>query len=197
MPTNSKFSEQSFTEYLQATFLLSSSLILLYILLTSKNIKYTSLLLFGLTCTSLIRESDVFFDSIFIGAWQIPAFAVLGIVIFVLYRHFFQLVKELAYYLSSLSFGLFIGGFLTTYVFSRLFGRKKFWYAVMEDQYLRIVKNAAEEGVELFGYLILLFAVIEMFILSIKKRQTIKIYSQSKSKLVPDQELANSNCCVF
>ena len=57
-----------------------------------------------------------------------------------------------------------MAGFITTFVFSRLFGRSIFWQAVMEEQYFRSVKNAAEEGTELLGYGLMLIGAIEYFI---------------------------------
>ncbi|MDP1086466.1 transporter, partial [Klebsiella pneumoniae] len=71
-----------------------------------------------------------------------------------------------AAYANSFSFGLFAAGFLTTYVFSRLYGRQDFWRAVLQENYLRDFKSAAEELVELFGYALLLIAVIELVLLA-------------------------------
>jgi hypothetical protein len=45
-------------------------------------------------------------------------------------------------------------------VFSRLFGMQAMWHAILADGYVRIVKNAVEEGSESFGYMLCLTASI-------------------------------------
>ncbi|WP_027962458.1 hypothetical protein [Halomonas halodenitrificans] len=55
---------------------------------------------------------------------------------------------------------------MTTYVFSRLYGRGDFWEAVLQENYVRDFKSGAEEVVELFGYALLLIAVIEFVLLA-------------------------------
>ena len=81
-------------------------------------------------------------------------------------KNFSVFLQQLASYLATASFGLFLMGMLTTYVFSRLFGRTEFWEAVMEEKYFRSVKNTAEECLELYGYMVLLIGVIELLILA-------------------------------
>ncbi|MDN6314120.1 MAG: hypothetical protein L0J56_02290, partial [Halomonas sp.] len=66
----------------------------------------------------------------------------------------------------SFSLGLFTAGFFTTYAFSRLYGRKEFWQAVMQEHYMGNIKSMAEEVVELLGYSLILFAMIELLLLA-------------------------------
>jgi len=166
---DAKFIEFGFTEYGQTTLLFCSCLILWVVYQKYRPLKYVALLMFGFLGSALIREQDVYFED-YIGqsTWQIPVYVLISYVLYQVIRHFKQFLKELPDYIQSYSFGIFTMGFLMTFVFSRLFGRKTLWYAIMEDRYFRDVKNAAEEGLELFGYLILLFAVIELFILAHK-----------------------------
>src|SRR5690606_9729329 len=84
-------------------------------------------------------------------------------------KNFSSFLLEVKEYVSSAPFGIFLMGFLTTYVFSRLFGRKVFWNAAMAGRYFRAVKNTAEEWLELYGYLIILIAVIELCLMAKKK----------------------------
>lgn len=167
---DNKFSEDSLTEILQTVFLFTSSIILLKLYATSNSYKYTAILLFGLTGASLIREQDVYFENyIAQSSWQIPAYAILGFAIYRVIRNRSIFLREMKSYMSSFSFGLFSMGLITTYIFSRLFGRKVFWYAVMEQHYMRAVKNAAEECLELYGYLFILISIIELTFLSKQK----------------------------
>jgi hypothetical protein len=61
-----------------------------------------------------------------------------------------------------------VTGFLVTFVFSRLFGRTKLWEAILEADYNRWGKNAAEEGIELLGYSLFLIAGIEILLSVVK-----------------------------
>jgi len=162
-----KFSESSYTEYLQSLLLLVSSILLFVIYRKSQAYRYVALLLFGLTAASFIREQDVYFET-FVGqtSWQYPVFIVLGFSLYGVIKNWSAFISQLTSYRQSFSCGIFTFGFITTYVFSRLFGRKVFWYAVMEDHFVRGVKNAAEECLELYGYLAILIAVIELMLLA-------------------------------
>jgi hypothetical protein len=167
---DNKFSEGSLTEIFQSVFLFISSILLLRLYATSITYKYTAILLFGLTGASLVREQDIYFENyIAQSSWQIPAYAMLGFALFQAIKNHKIFLKEMKSYLNSLSFGLFSAGLITTYIFSRLFGRKIFWHAVMENHYIRAVKNAAEECLELYGYLFIFISIIELFVLSKQK----------------------------
>ena len=157
-----KFSEQSYTEAGQLVLLLFSSLLLWHIYRQSKVYGYVALLMMGLTATSLVREMDDPFDALFDGAWQITAFSVAAWVIFTVYKNRHTFLSQFFRFVSTPSFGMFLSGIFTTYIFSRLIGRKVFWQAVMEEQYFRAVKNASEECTELYGYLLIFIAVLEL-----------------------------------
>lgn len=162
-----KFSESSYTEYLQSLLLLTSSVLLFVIYRKSPSYQYVALLLFGLTAASFIREQDIYFE-ILIGqtSWQYPVFIVLGFSLYGVIKNWPTFINQLTHYRRSFSCGIFTFGFITTYVFSRLFGRKVFWYAVMENHFVRGVKNAAEECLELYGYFVILISVIELMLLA-------------------------------
>ena len=61
------------------------------------------------------------------------------------------------------AFGLFMGGFFTVYVFSRLMGRHELWQAVLGNAYEYRIKSGVEESLELMGYLLMLYACIELW----------------------------------
>src|SRR5690606_11762766 len=154
-----KFSEDSYTEYMQSIFLLTSSILLFIIYKRSNPRSYLAFLLFAFTSVSLIREQDVYFENL-IGqtTWFFPVLLILIATIYLVARNWQSFVAQLNRYRQTFSAGLLTGGLITTYIFSRLFGRKIFWHTVMEEHYFRGVKNAAEECLELYGYLFILIA---------------------------------------
>lgn len=164
---DSRFSELSFTELTQTTLLALAAALLLYSRLVIRTLPNISLLMFGFLLASLIREQDALLDAyVFDGAWQLMVSLTVLPILFVTIRHRQHFVDEFAAYANSFSFGLFAAGFLTTYVFSRLYGRGDFWEAILQENYLRDFKSGAEEVVELFGYALLLIAVIEFVLLA-------------------------------
>ncbi|ERS84713.1 hypothetical protein [Halomonas sp. PBN3] len=164
---DARFSERGFTELAQTGLLATASALLLYVMLGLRQLRLVALLMFGFLFASLIREQDALLDArVFDGAWQLLVSLTLLPILAVVIRRRRRFVAEFAAYANSFSFGLFAAGFLTTYVFSRLYGRQDMWRAILQEHYLRDFKNAAEEVVELFGYALLLIAVIELLLLA-------------------------------
>ncbi|WP_110667812.1 hypothetical protein [Salinicola halophilus] len=161
------FSEVSFTEITQALVLLASSLLMLYARQRQKVFPTAALLLWGLFFASFIRENDLWLDTyVFDGAWQVLATLTALPVLILTLRRRHQFLKEFHRLADTLGFGLFAGGFLVTYLFSRLYGRGELWHALMGEHYLRVVKDAAEEMTELTGYALMLFGCIEIVLLA-------------------------------
>ena len=80
---------------------------------------------------------------------------------------------------NTFSFGLMFAGTIIIHAFARLFGRESAWTTLMpEENYVRAVKDAAEEGVELLGYAIVFMGAIELALL----------FSASKSEESPIHE---------
>ncbi len=61
-------------------------------------------------------------------------------------------------------YGILLSGLLAVLVFSRLFGMQVLWHAILEHGYMRVVKNAVEEGSESFGYMLCLAASLGYYI---------------------------------
>ncbi|MEC7296141.1 MAG: hypothetical protein VXV78_08050, partial [Pseudomonadota bacterium] len=116
---------------------------------------------------SLVREQDYFLDEyVARHTWKIlVTMIILPSLAWVVYQRQ-RFLEEFRHFSNSFAFGLFAGGVLVTYVFSRLYGRQVFWRAVLEEQYVRVFKDAAEEVVELLGYSLILFAMIELLLLA-------------------------------
>jgi len=167
-----KFKEESWTEYLQVITLFLTALI--FYISAHKWPKFRSLgiLLAGAATIAFIREIDAYLDAyVFDGAWQTLALVAAISIGWMTYKWRKGLIEAIQYFIGTQSFGLCLGGFLTVFVFSRMFGRQIFWRAVMEEGYMRSVKNAAEEGLELLGYLLIFMSAIEFFITISKYQQ--------------------------
>lgn len=169
-----KFSEGSYIEYTQSFILLVCSICCIVFFLSKKgnSFRFIFLLIFGLSAAALIREQDVYFENLFgHGKWPYPVFLILVFVIYKCYRGRFELWDQLIRYMRTKSFAFMTFGAVTVFIFSRLYGRTIFWQAVMEDEYLRSVKNVSEEGLELYGYVSILFAVTELSIVALGNRK--------------------------
>ena len=163
-----KFGENSGTEVLQEIFLFVSGLIFLLISRYNRIFRALALLVSVFFFMAFIRE---FNNQI---AWwfylEIP-FILLFTGLLFIYRK--ELTDSLYALLTSRSISWLVIGFLVTFVFSRLFGRTSFWQQLLESDYNRWAKNAAEEGIELLGYTLMLIGSIEMLVETIRgKRET-------------------------
>jgi len=167
-----KFMESTYTEWTQQVILLMITAIFAYCAYHFSQKRSLSIILAGISAAGLVREYNNFFnDRVFDGAWQLLAVMVIGLTAILVRKHGKNFWSELGNYYNSLSFGLLLAGFLTTFIFSRLFGKTVFWETLMEERYFRSVKNAAEECVELLGYGLLLAAAAEYyFLLSVSLR---------------------------
>ncbi|HSH48337.1 MAG TPA: hypothetical protein VK991_07100 [Halomonas sp.] len=162
-----RFSEYGFTELAQTALLATASALLIYTRQVLRVLPNVALLMLGFIVASLIREQDYFLDT-FVArhVWKVLVTLVVIPTLYQVIRRRRDFLDELARYANSFSFGFFASGVLTTYVFSRLYGRSVMWEAILEESYVRTFKDAAEEVVELLGYALILIAVIELVILA-------------------------------
>lgn len=165
-PDGAGFSEAGFTELTQSLLLLVATALALAARLLGRDLRHVSLLLVGLLGASLIREQDAWLDAnVFDGAWQALVTLLVLPVLYVVIRGRRAFAAELERFAMSFSGGLFAAGFLATYAFSRLYGRGEMWQALLGEAYLRTVKDAAEEITELFGYTLLVIAMLELVLM--------------------------------
>jgi len=158
-----RFSEDSYTELAQTGLLVLSASLSLTIFFKGQRYRYLGFMLATISMVSIIREQDVYFEQYFgRTTWFYPVLVILFTAVILLIRNRKKVISELNSFVKLSSSGMLMLGFITTFVFSRLFGRKIFWHAVMEGQYFRAVKNAAEECLELYGYLLILIGIIEL-----------------------------------
>jgi len=93
--------------------------------------------------------------------WFWPALLVLLAAVWLVWRDFKKLKSATREFFSQPASAWFFAGILTTYVFSRLMGRSKFWLELYDENNYRMAKAATEEGLELMGDLLLLISAIE------------------------------------
>jgi len=158
-----KFGENSLTEWLQEGFLLISGFIFLFVSRSNRELSAIARLIALFFFMSFIRE----FNNQ-ISFWFYLELPLIFVVCWLLYHDRKQLVSSVIAFIKNPAIPWFVIGFLVTYVFSRLFGRTHFWENLLETNYIRWAKNAAEEGIELLGYALLLIAGIEYFIGSVR-----------------------------
>ncbi|MDZ8118807.1 hypothetical protein [Pontiella agarivorans] len=155
----SKFSENSATEKMQLVYLFSTTSAFGLTAWRKEEWRGMATLMAGGTLVMTIREMDGVFDQIRHGAWFPVAVATGLITCGLAGRWRMQLQDHLDEFLHMPAFGAFLSACLCLFIFSRLFGMKEVWESLFEVQELepmqRWVKNAVEEGSELFGYTLL------------------------------------------
>lgn len=105
---------------------------------------------------SFIREFNFLIDF-----WLYPALLVLAVIGWLVVRDFKKLKSATQTFFSYPASAWFFSGFLVTYIFSRLFGRSKFWLLIYDESNYRLAKAATEEGIELLGDALMLIGAIE------------------------------------
>lgn len=163
--TTGTFGETSLVEIAQSVTLFVITAIFVSCALRVSALTRSAWLLATFAAASLIRENDIWLDMLHEEGWQILATPVIAVGLFYIWRHRAAFLAEQRVFTESTSFGLFVGALMTTYVFSRLFGMGRFWRSVMQDDYLRPIKDMSEECLELFGYGLMLCAAIEFIAL--------------------------------
>lgn len=161
--SESSYNEVSLTEKLQDLFGFLSCVFFLVAARINVELRPMAVMLAALAGMMFIRESDSFLDhNVFDGAWQVLVSAVIVVTAVFLKKQSQPIKPAIMAYARLPSAGVLLSGILVTFVFSRLFGRRSFWEAVMGDNYIRVVKNVVEEGTELMGYALILIAALEL-----------------------------------
>ena len=130
--------------------------------------RHGCLLLALFLLASIARQNHLRFEDI-MGTKAIWKAIVAILALYALYaliRSWKTFLQELNVFASTYPFGLLMAGVMTTYVFSRLFGRQVLWMDVMGEHYVRIVKNLAEETTESIGYMLICMGTLELCLLT-------------------------------
>jgi len=171
-----KFTEISYTEFTQEILLLLTAILFWITGTRTHPNRSFALLMSGVAALALCREFDFLCDCVFDGCWKIPAMMVFIGFGYLVYRYKDNFICDAAEFIKRPESGILLCGFLTVFVFSRLFGCKILWESVMADGYIRCVKNAAEEGLELLGYLFIAFAAVEYYLFKKNNEKQFKSY---------------------
>ncbi|MDC8637113.1 hypothetical protein NY667_04660 [Xanthomonas hortorum pv. hederae] len=110
----------------------------------------------GLFACMLIRELDVLWDQLAERLWYgLVAAVAVGCLVYGL-RQWRAALAGLARFLSARTGTVLVTGLVVVLVYSRLMGMGGLWRDLLDAHYLRVFKNAVEEGLELLGYLLIL-----------------------------------------
>lgn len=162
------FGEISYTEFGQEIILIILFIFYLWFGFKNRTIQPLSNLVALFFLISFIREFNNFMSW-----WIYPALFVAIVFTYLAVRDFKKIKKATVAFFSQPASGWFLAGFLITYIFSRLFGRKIFWKLLYSEETYRVAKSATEEGIELAGYMLMIIAATEflLFYLAEKRKQ--------------------------
>lgn len=157
---HNNLSEISVTEIVQESVLFAIVAIHLWLARSTTQQRQCNILIAGFFMSMLIRELDGLFDLISHGCWVWFALSAALIAIICVIPQRANIIDQLAGYAKKPCWGIMMSGLIFVLVFSRLFGMGSLWHHILQDGYLRLVKNMVEEGCELFGYLLCLMATL-------------------------------------
>ncbi|WP_346854146.1 hypothetical protein [uncultured Draconibacterium sp.] len=153
------FGEITFTEIGQEIILFVLFIAYLFIGAKWKEIRVISNFVALFFLMAFIREFNFL-----LSGWIYPVLVVFAIMGYLFVRDFKKINQSAQAFFSQPASSWFISGFLITLVFSRLFGRSKFWRLLYEPETYRLAKAATEEGLELLGDTLMLISAIEFFL---------------------------------
>lgn len=153
-------SENSLTEYYQQILLLIVIFSFSYIAVVKKEARSFSLLIIGFFSCMCIRESDGVLDKVYHGFWLVPALLVAFSCIYFALKDTKGLLSTAAHFFDSRYFYTLSCALVIVLVFSRLAGMGYLWQTLLDDHYIRTIKNLAEEGTELLGYSLLAYSAL-------------------------------------
>lgn len=157
-----RFAELGFVELTQAAFLTISVVVCLWQVRFVPERSALAACLAMVFAILLVRENDQIFELWLVhGFWKWPALLIfIGLLTYFI-RHRHEVLAQLNSLVPTLAFGVLLAGF-STLVFARIFGSSQLWEVVMGGAYLRVVKQAAEEGTEVFALGLLMAGCMEM-----------------------------------
>jgi hypothetical protein len=116
----------------------------------------------GLALAFIIRELDFFLDRyVADNFWQVMMAIVAALIITYTYRHRRRFRVAWLRLWPSPALTLLFAGATIQFAFVRLVGHEPLWMAILGDDYLRVIKLAVEEFIELMGYFLWLIGSIE------------------------------------
>ena len=158
-----RIKDDSYTENLQETLLLFSSIIFIY--LAKKKNARGLLLVAGFFACMWIREWDAVFDDIFHGAWKYIAIpTAIGFMLWALREGLQKVWDDLAEFMGSKSYDIIVAGLIIVLVVSRMLGIKAIWMLMSGPDFKYVFKTFIEEGVELLGYMVIFAGSVRYYL---------------------------------
>ncbi len=115
-----------------------------------------------LMLTCLIRELDYFLDFFIVdNLWQVLCALLLSFAVVYGVRQRDRFAQGWKRSWPSAGLAMVLGGFILLVPFAQLVGHEALWQGILGDHFVRVVKVAAEEFVELGAYLLILLGSIE------------------------------------
>jgi len=156
------FTEQSWTQNAQVALLLLSGLLFAIGGYLNRDRLIPALLLTAMAVMASIRELDWVLDRITHGCWKAPVTVIAVAVTVWVWRRRSTLFDAFAREVPLAYWGTLCSGFSLVFIFSRLFGMRRNWEAMLCSQLpiesIRSVRRLAEEGTELAGYALIFIA---------------------------------------
>lgn len=154
-----RIGEVSCTESVQHVCVLAAALLFAWRAYRDPAVRGAAALFAGFFGTMTIREFDGLLDRIVHGFWLWPALLMTAItLIYVGARERHTLIPGLAAFVRTHAYYPIFFGLLIILVFSQTFGSGAFlWYHLIDEATVREFKPAFQEGLEVYGYIILLY----------------------------------------
>lgn len=152
-----------------ATELMQSACLLITVLLfgaAAKRMKAGGLwLVTGFFLCVFIREQDAYFDVIFHGSWKYFALVIIALAFWKAFRCGWEnTLRTLAGFVRGREYMVMMAGLATVLVFSRLIGLGDIWRELLGESFVRLAKNIAEEGTELWGYSLIAYSAVLFYV---------------------------------
>lgn len=155
-------SEFSPVEQLQHLLLLLSAGIFAWVAIRDRLRRPMCVGFVALFLIGFIRELDFFLDRYATdNLWQVLCTIVLALATVYIYRHRKRYLIGWRRTWPSVGLAIIFGGMLLLVPYSLIVGNESLWQAIMGDAYARVAKMAAEEFIELGGYLLIFIGSIE------------------------------------
>lgn len=163
--------EVSATEIAQEVLLALSAFAFFTLALQIPEKKGFLMLVAGFFGCMLVRELDALFDYISHGFWVYPALLMALGSMFYARSYRGTVLGPLVGFTRTTQFNTICYGLAIVLAFSRLFGMSELWHGVMGEHYLRIVKDVAEEAIELLGDGFIFTGAVSYYLVTITERQ--------------------------
>ncbi|MEC9375687.1 MAG: hypothetical protein VYA80_04860 [Pseudomonadota bacterium] len=130
-----------------------------------------------------VREMDFFLDFYVVdNLWQVVCALLFAITFVYLGRHWHRFEQGLRRSWPSTGLAIIMSGFILLVPFAQLMGHNLLWQEIMGENYVRVVKVAVEEFIELGAYAILTIGSIEFLYSWARLPQTRKLHARIKPK---------------